>query len=137
VLVIPSGSGSLAQDPKNVRVVTWIKEIARTAKYVTSHCEGAFLLGSAGLLDNRNATTFHSDRSDLQKRYQMCRVIGDKRIVVDGNLITSAGGLASYEGSLLVVEKLFGTEQARTIATALVFGPSNEESLKEAAGGAQ
>ena len=117
----------------NFRVVTWIKEIARTAKYITSHCEGAFLLGSAGLLDNRKATTFHSDRSDLQKRYQTCRVVGDQRIVVDGKLITSAGGLASYEGSLFVVKELFGTEQAETIATALVFGPSNLELLEEAA----
>jgi transcriptional regulator GlxA family with amidase domain len=45
--------------------------------------------------------------------------------VIDGNLITSPGGLASYEASLYVVEKLFGKEQAMTVATALVFGPSN------------
>lgn len=49
----------------------------------------------------------------------------DQRIVIDGNLITSPGGLASYEAALYVVEKLFGKEQAMTVATALVFGPSN------------
>jgi len=47
--------------------------------------------------------------------------------VVDGNLITSPGGLASYEASLYVIEQLFGKEQALTIASALVFGPSNLE----------
>jgi transcriptional regulator GlxA family with amidase domain len=46
---------------------------------------------------------------------------------VDGNLITSAGGLASYEAALYVVEKLFGKDQALSIAAALVFGPSNIE----------
>ena len=45
--------------------------------------------------------------------------------VVDGNVITSPGGLASYEASLYVVEQLFGKEQALSIAAALVFGPSN------------
>ena len=48
-------------------------------------------------------------------------------VVVDGNLITSAGGLASYESALYVVEKLFGKDQALSIAAALVFGPSNIE----------
>jgi transcriptional regulator GlxA family with amidase domain len=127
VLVIPSGAGSLTDDPKNTRVINWIKEVARDAKFVTSHCEGAFLLGAAGLLDNKTATTFHSDIPALEKRYPSCRVQKDRRIVVDGNLITSAGGLASYEAALYVVEKLFGKEQAATVAKALVFGPSNTE----------
>jgi transcriptional regulator GlxA family with amidase domain len=48
-------------------------------------------------------------------------------VVVDGNLVTSPGGLASYEASLYVVEQLFGKEQAMTIASALIFGPSNIE----------
>ncbi len=57
--------------------------------------------------------------------YPTCRVQAGQRIVVDGNLITSPGGLASYEASLYVVEQLFGKEQALSIAAALVFGPSN------------
>jgi transcriptional regulator GlxA family with amidase domain len=54
-------------------------------------------------------------------------VQGERRVVVDGNLVTSPGGLASYEASLYVVEQLFGKDQAMTIASALVFGPSNVE----------
>ena len=46
---------------------------------------------------------------------------------MDGNIITSAGGLASYEAALYVVEKLFGKEQAATVSKALVFGSSNTE----------
>lgn len=94
--------------------IDWIKETAKDATFVTSHCEGAFMLGAAGPLEGKNATTFHTDLEDLQTR-----------IVVDGNLVTSAGGLASYEAALYIVEQLFGEEEADRISTALVFGPSN------------
>src|SRR5271156_596885 len=99
VLVVPSGAGSLDKDLKNQRVVDWIKKTAPTVKYVTSNCEGAFLLATAGLLDGKNVTTFPTDRTDLQKRFPDAKV-KDQRVVVDGNVVTSAGGLASYEGSL-------------------------------------
>lgn len=125
VLVVPSGAGSLDADLKNTRVLTWLKKAASEARFVTSHCEGAFLLGQAGLLDNKDATTFHADTGTLQQKHPTCRVQKDRRVVVDGNLITSPGGLASYEASLFVVEKLFGKDQALSIAAALVFGPSN------------
>jgi transcriptional regulator GlxA family with amidase domain len=127
VLVVPSGAGSLDADLKNVRVIEWIKKAASEAKFITSHCQGAFLLGKAGLLDHKEATTFPTNTDDLQQRYPACRVQGDRRVVVDGNLITSPGGLASYEAALYVVEQLFGKDQAMTIASALVFGPSNIE----------
>jgi transcriptional regulator GlxA family with amidase domain len=127
VLVVPSGAGSLDADQKNVPVINWIKKAAREAKFITSHCEGAFLLGKAGLLDNKDATTFPADTGALQTQYPSCRIQTDRRVVVDGNLITSPGGLASYEASLYVVEQLFGKDQALTIASALLFGPSNIE----------
>jgi transcriptional regulator GlxA family with amidase domain len=133
VLVVPSGAGSLGADQKNERVISWIKRVAAEAMYVTSHCEGAFLLAAAGVLDGKRATTFPADVDALQAKYPTCKVRKDARIVVDGNIITSAGGLASYEAALYVVEKLFGKEQAATIGTALVFGPSNFAALKTVA----
>jgi transcriptional regulator GlxA family with amidase domain len=127
VLVVPSGAGSLGADQENARVIAWIQKAARDAKFVTSHCQGAFLLGKAGLLDHKNATTFPNNTKDLQEQYPSCQVQGDQRVVIDGKLITSPGGLASYEAALYVVEQLFGKDQAMTIASALVFGPSNIE----------
>ena len=105
----------------------WIKKAASEARFITSHCQGAFLLGKAGLLDNKDATTFTTNTEDLQKQYPSCRVQADRRVVVDGNLITSPGGLASYEAPMYVVEQLFGKDQALSIASALIFGPSNLE----------
>ena len=48
VLVVPSGAGSLDADLKNVRVIDWVQKVAREAKFITSHCQGAFLLAQAG-----------------------------------------------------------------------------------------
>ena len=93
-------------------------------KWLTSPCEGAFLLGTAGLLDVKNPATFPTDRPDLQKRFPKAKVKND-RVVVDGNLVTSAGGLATYQGALWVVGELFGQPGAKRIAGALVFGRSN------------
>jgi transcriptional regulator GlxA family with amidase domain len=124
VLVVPSGAGSLNKDLKNQRVVEWVKQEAKSVKYVTSNCEGAFVLATAGLLNGKNVTTFPTDRADLQKRFPETHV-EDQRFVVDGNLVTSAGGLASYEESLWVVEQLFGKQEADRIGAALVFGQSN------------
>ena len=80
-------------------------------------------------IDNvpKDATTFTANTDALQEQYPTCRVQKDRRVVVDGNLITSPGGLASYEASLYVVEQLFGKDEALTIASALIFGPSNIE----------
>jgi transcriptional regulator GlxA family with amidase domain len=124
VLVVPSGAGSLDKDLKNQRVMDWVRQEAKSARYVTSNCEGAFVLATAGLLDGKNVTTFPTDRADLQKRFPEAHV-EDQRFVIDGNLITSAGGLASYEESLYVVEQLFGKQEADRIGAALVFGQSN------------
>lgn len=125
VLVVPSGAGSLEADPKNKAALAWIKRTATQAKFITSHCEGAFLLAEAGLLAGKNATTFQNDVGTLQTRFPSCSVQGGKRVVVDGNLVTSAGGLASYEGALYVVARLFGEEEAKRIAGALAFDKGN------------
>jgi transcriptional regulator GlxA family with amidase domain len=125
VLVVPSGAGSLEADPKNKAAMTWIKKTAANAKFITSHCEGAFLLAEAGLLAGKNATTFQNDTGTLQIRFPTCSVQGGKRVVVDGNVVTSAGGLASYEGALYVVARLFGEAEAKRIAGDLAFDKGN------------
>jgi putative intracellular protease/amidase len=79
VLVVPSGAGSLDADLKNERVINWLKKVAPEAKFITSHCEGAFLLGQAGLLADKEATTFPADIDALQTRYPACRVQKGKR----------------------------------------------------------
>jgi transcriptional regulator GlxA family with amidase domain len=46
---VPNGAGNPNTDLANVRVISWIKKATQKAKLITSHCEGAFWLGQAGL----------------------------------------------------------------------------------------
>jgi transcriptional regulator GlxA family with amidase domain len=91
---------------KNVRVIEWLKKATGEAKFITSHCQGAFARQGRSARQQAG-DDLPTNTNDLQKQYPACRVQGDRRVVVDGNLITSPGGLASYEASLYVVEQLF------------------------------
>ena len=125
VLVVPSGNGSMTTDLANAELVDFVKSRAKTASYVTSHCWGAFTLGAAGCLDGKESTTFPGYTDQLAKSCPKTKIATDRRFVVDGNVITSSGGLAASEASLYVVEKLLGKATADKIATGLVFSPDN------------
>jgi putative intracellular protease/amidase len=89
VLVIPSGADSLGEDQQNVRVIDWIKKAASEAKFITAHCQGAFLLGKARLLDNKQATTFTAN-TDIGSTLGPFSIISKvKRIRLD--IMTSEG----------------------------------------------
>jgi transcriptional regulator GlxA family with amidase domain len=125
VLVVPSGNGSLTTDLQDPALLAFVRERAAAAEWVTSHCWGAFTLGAAGLLDGREATTFPTSVADLGARFPALQAQAGPRFVVSGNVVTSSGGLAAFEASLFVIERLFGTETADSIAAGLVFAPEN------------
>jgi transcriptional regulator GlxA family with amidase domain len=120
ILVVPS---ALDMDPllANASLVAFIKERGTRSKWLASHCAGAFLLGKAGLLDGRRATTYIGGAESLKKTFPKARVEGDKHVVVDGNLVTSIGGAVSYEGSLALLERIAGAKLADQVAEALYY----------------
>src|SRR5215471_4474735 len=87
VLCIPGGPGAF-ELLGDAAVIAAIRAIAARARFVTSVCTGAFLLGAAGLLARRRATTHWASRELLRA---FGAILGEGRIVVDGNLITSGG----------------------------------------------
>jgi transcriptional regulator GlxA family with amidase domain len=120
ILVVPSAldmDSALADQA----LLAFIKERGARARYVASHCAGAFLLGKAGLLDGRRATTYIGGAESLQKMFPKARIEGDKHVVVDGNLVTSIGGAMSYEGSLTLLERIAGPQTADRVADALYY----------------
>lgn len=126
ILVVPSGGGSMDSYLEDQAMIAWVTEQAAGAEFVTSHCWGAFTLASAGLLDGRTVTTFPGYFEDLRTAFPaISTVVEDNRIVRDGNIITSNGGLAAYEAALYLVEELYGPPAGDVIAGGLVFSESN------------
>jgi transcriptional regulator GlxA family with amidase domain len=121
VLVVPSGNNNLGSDLEDRALIDFIIERAARAQLVMSHCDGAFLLAEAGLLDDHQATTYPGDREALAERYPAILVRDDVRFVHDRQRLTSVGGIPSYEPALYLVEKLYGEDLANDIARGLVI----------------
>ncbi|HXZ36784.1 MAG TPA: DJ-1/PfpI family protein [Thermodesulfobacteriota bacterium] len=111
VLVVPGGYGTrtLFQD-KNF--IEWIKT-AEPCKLKVSVCTGALLLGAAGFLRDKRATTH---RSAFQELEPFCQKVLDHRIVDEGNIITARGVSSGIDEGLYVVERLAGAEARSKIA---------------------
>ena len=88
---------------------------------MTSHCDGAFVLAKAGVLDKVASTTFPSDIKKYKKMFPKLEVKDSVLFVHDGKYITSAGGAKSFEAALYLCEYLYGKEIAESLAGGLVI----------------
>ncbi len=121
ILVVPSAEHHLDSDLENERMISWVTEVSRKATYVTSHCDGAFVLAKAGLLDDVASTTFPSDVEKYKETFPHLDVRDKVLFVHDGKFITSAGGAKSFEAALYLAEHLYGDSIARSLAGGLVI----------------
>jgi transcriptional regulator GlxA family with amidase domain len=118
-LMIAGGEGTrrMATEP---RVLEWTRAAAKRSRRITSVCSGAFVLGAAGLLDGRHATTHWAWCDTLAQLYPDVEVERDSIFVVDGDVYTSAGVTAGMDLALALVEEDLGADVAREVAQQLV-----------------
>ena len=121
ILVIPSAEHHLDSDLENQQLLNFVKRVDREAMFMTSHCDGAFILAKAGLLDNSVSTTFPSDIDTMRKMFPQLDIRKEVLFVHDGKYITSAGGAKSFEASLYLAELLYGKAIADDLAKGLVI----------------
>ena len=121
ILVVPSAEHHLDTDLENEVMLDFVREAAAKAQFVTSHCDGAFVLAKAGLLDGSASTTFPSDIGKYREMFPHLDVRDSVLFVHDGKFITSAGGARSFEAALYLTEYLYGAEKAQSIAGGLVI----------------
>ncbi len=119
-LIVPGGWG-VRKEINNPRLVEWIAQRAQTASLVASVCTGAMLLGKAGLLDGRRATTHITTLGWMRAEFPAVTVEEEFRWVEDGKLITSAGVSAGIDMALHLVEKSFGAQVARATANHMEY----------------
>jgi transcriptional regulator GlxA family with amidase domain len=117
--IVPGGHGveSLLEDRA---AISEIAEVARTARRTGSVCTGAFLLGAAGLLHGRRATTHWAYCAELARAFPAVEVDTDSIFVRDGEVFSSAGVTAGIDLSLALVEDDLGHELASQVAKWLV-----------------
>jgi transcriptional regulator GlxA family with amidase domain len=127
ILIIPSAEHHLDTDLEDESMIQFIQKAADEAQYVTSHCDGAFVLASAGLLDQVVCTTFPADVALMRKMFPHIDVRDSVLFVHDGKFITSAGGAKSFEAALYLSELLYGKKVASQLAEGLVINWNVEE----------
>jgi transcriptional regulator GlxA family with amidase domain len=120
ILVVPGGLGS-RHEKCNPAMLDFIRHQATKAELILSVCTGALLLGAAGLLDGRRATTHHHAFDELAETAPLCEVVQGQRYVDNGQIITSAGIAAGIDAALYVVQRLFSPETAQETAAHMEY----------------
>lgn len=119
IICVPGGPGVDAAMEDDV-LLRFLQQRAKGARYVTSVCTGALVLGAAGLLNGYRATTHWLSRD-------MLRLFGakpvDERVVIDRNRITGAGVTAGIDFGLTIAAELFGPKVAQQIQLSLEYSP--------------
>lgn len=120
VICVPGGTGVdvLMEDPETL---AFIRRQAEGARFVTSVCTGALVLGAAGLLRGRRATTHWASHGLLAS---LGAIPVHERVVRDGNLITGGGITAGIDFALTLVDELFGELEAQATQLQLEYAPS-------------
>ncbi|MBU1183525.1 MAG: DJ-1/PfpI family protein [Pseudomonadota bacterium] len=111
LIVVPGGFGTRALQHDKL-FTDWLKSAA-PVKLKTSVCTGALLLGSAGFLAGKRATT-HPNAFEELKLY--CAAVETRRIVDEGDVVTARGVSSSLDLGLHLVERIAGSKARAHIA---------------------
>jgi transcriptional regulator GlxA family with amidase domain len=120
VLVVPGGWGT-RREIHNAELLAWIAQRGRQVETLTSVCTGAMLLGHAGLLDGRRATTHWRSLDWMSESFPQVTVERALHVVEDGHVVTSAGISAGIDMALRVVARYHGEAIARATARQMEY----------------
>lgn len=118
VLIVPGGADMqplLANEP----LTAFIQAQEERAQWLGSVCAGAFVLGQAGVLDGKQATTWFGGETSLQTQFPAIQVVHNKPVVIDNRRITANGGLVSYQAALILLGKLSSPQHAQGVYQSL------------------
>jgi cyclohexyl-isocyanide hydratase len=120
IICVPGGHG-VRQAIENAALVSFVQQQAEKVQWITSVCTGAFILGAAGLLQDKRATT-HWAYTHLLPLYGA--VHEPARFVRDGNLVTAGGVTSGIDFALQLIAIINGEDTARTLQLALEYDPA-------------
>ncbi|WP_460661947.1 helix-turn-helix domain-containing protein [Kribbella swartbergensis] len=110
-------------EPPPAELIDAVRAAHQAGARIASLCTGAFVLGAAGLLDGRRATTHWAHTAELSERYPLAQVDPDVLYTDNGDVLTSAGKAAAVDLSLHLIHLDHGAAVANTVARRLVVPP--------------
>jgi len=115
LLFVPGGDAALTEG-EDAELLQWIRETSVNAERVMAVCTGTILLGMAGVLDGRKATTNKLDFMETIHHAPHVEWVKEARWVKDGKFYTSSGVSAGMDMALAVMADLFGLAMAEKLA---------------------
>ena len=120
VICVPGGGMGQVEIMQDREVLDFLRQISKTAKYITSVCTGSLILAKAGLLKGYRATCHWAFRKHLAA---LGVKVASERIVVDRNRITGAGVTSGIDFGLNLVSLLWGEEMAKMTQLMMEYNP--------------
>jgi AraC family transcriptional regulator, transcriptional activator FtrA len=125
-LVVVSPTPSEWWGRTDPRVLDVVRDAAARGAWLLSICSGSFILGAAGVLDGRKATTHWMYADRMAAMYPSVDVDPNVLYVQDGRIITSAGTAAGLDACLHLLRQELGAEMTNTIARRMVVPPQRD-----------
>jgi cyclohexyl-isocyanide hydratase len=119
LICVPGGAG-VVEAMRDAETDGFVRRMAEGARYVTSVCTGAFVLGAAGLLKGHRATT-HWAYTDLLPLVGAAHE--PARVVWDGKVVTAGGVTSGIDFALRIVAHLAGEDVAKSIQLSIEYDP--------------
>lgn len=115
LILLPGGIGTV-QELQNERMLEFLRKRTASAEITTSVCSGSALLARAGVLDGKRATSNKQFFALASAQSDQVDWVHEARWVDAGSFVTSSGVSAGMDMALAVIERLYGSERAETIA---------------------
>ncbi|SDG99945.1 DJ-1/PfpI family protein [Sinosporangium album] len=119
-VVVVAGGSTTQHHLHDEELLTWLRRVYETSTWTTSVCTGSLLLGAAGLLRGRRATSHWYELESV-------RCFGaeptSRRVVEDGKVITAAGVSSGIDMALLVCDRLQGPAYAQAVQLGIEYDP--------------
>lgn len=124
MVVVPSWSDPQVSPPEELLLA--LQQAVQRGAQVVGLCLGAFVLGAAGLLSQRRATTHWRWMADFERLYPDVAIDRDVLYIDEGQIVTSAGTAASIDCCLHLVREQCGVDVANSVARMLVVPPHRQ-----------
>jgi transcriptional regulator GlxA family with amidase domain len=125
LIVVPALDPDIEQHlALNKQVVPWLRRAFSAGADVASACTGAFVLGEAGLLDGRAATTHWAFQGLLAQRHPRIRLQPQAILVDQGRVVTAGGATSFINLALFLVERLLGSNVAWAASRMFLIDPN-------------